>query len=56
MIKKITKLLGKKPEKSKADFFKLSSGEQKSIIKKAIRNSNKEQYDLIKRYEKKFSD
>lgn len=55
MIKRIAKLMDKKPNKSKTDFFKLSSGEQKDIIKKAIRISNKEQYNLIKEYEKKFN-
>jgi len=55
MIYKINKLLGKKPKESKADFFKLSSGKQKDIIKKAIRISNKEQYNLIKEHERKFS-
>ena len=54
MLKKITKLISRKPGKNNTDFFNLSSGEQKTIIKKALRASCKKQNNLLKEYEKKF--
>ena len=46
-------LLGVNTKKSKEkDFFSLSSAEQKKILKKASISANKEQLDLVKRYEK----
>lgn len=54
MFKRITKLTIKKPDKEHTDFFNLSSGEQKAIIKKALRMSCEEQKNLLKEYEKKF--
>ncbi len=55
MIKKILRTMTQKPDKSNTDFFKLSAGKQKDIIKKAIRISSEEQRDLLKEYERKFS-
>ncbi|MCK4781488.1 hypothetical protein KAS79_00990 [Candidatus Parcubacteria bacterium] len=54
MIKKISKFLKRGSNKSKTDFFSLSSGEQKKIINKAARDANIEQSNLIKSYENKF--
>jgi len=55
MIKRILKAIDKKPDKSNTDFFKLSAGKQKDIIKKAIKLSGKEQRNLLREYDKKFS-
>ncbi|MDD3190980.1 MAG: hypothetical protein PHI66_04820 [Candidatus Pacebacteria bacterium] len=54
MIKRITTLISKKTDKKHTDFFNLSLGEQKTVIKKALRTSCKEQGNLLKEYEKKF--
>jgi len=44
----------KTPKIEFSKFFKLSSGEQKKAIKKAVLGSNKKQIDLIKRYNEKY--
>ena len=54
MIKRISKYIKRESSKSKADFFSLSSGEQKRIINKAARDANTEQANLIKSYKSKF--
>ncbi len=51
-IKKIFKFSGKKAKAS--NFFDLSSNQQKKIMKKAVRKANKDQLDLVERYEKKY--
>ena len=56
MIKKISKLIKKGSDKSKTDFFSLSSGEQKRIINKAARDANTEQSNLVRRYKIKFGE
>jgi len=56
MIKKISKLIKKGSDRSKTDFFSLSSSKQKRIINKAARDANTEQADLIKRYKSKFGE
>ena len=54
MIKKISKFIKKGSNKSKTDFFSLSSGEQKRIINKAARDANTKQSNLVRRYKDKF--
>lgn len=54
MIKKISKFIKRGSDKSKTDFFSLSSGEQKRIINKAARDANAEQANLIRSYKSKF--
>jgi len=54
MIKKIAKFIKRRSDKSKTDFFSLSSGEQKRIINKAARDANTEQSNLIRNYKSKF--
>jgi len=39
-------------KKKENDFFSLSSAEQKKILKKASITANKEQAELVRRYEK----
>ena len=56
MIKKISKFIKRESNKSKTDFFGLSSGEQKRIINKAARDANVEQSNLIRSYKSKFGE
>ena len=56
MIKKISKFIKKESNKSKTDFFSLSSGEQKRIINKAARDANTKQSNLVRRYKNKFGE
>ncbi len=56
MIKKIAKFIKRGSNKSKTDFFSLSSSEQKRIINKAARDANTEQSNLIRSYESKFGE
>ncbi|KKP97775.1 MAG: hypothetical protein US25_C0049G0003 [Candidatus Moranbacteria bacterium GW2011_GWE1_36_7] len=44
----------KKKIDKKLDFFELPSGEQKKLIKRAVNGANKDQMELVKRYEKKY--
>ena len=56
MIKKISKFIKKESNKSKTDFFSLSSGEQKRIINKAARDANTKQSNLVRRYKDKIGE
>lgn len=56
MIRKIKKILGistaKKPKTDFSDFFQnASAAEKKKLFKSVIREANKEQKDLVMRYE-----
>jgi hypothetical protein len=49
------KILNSKKIK-KISFSDLSSSDKKKIIMKAVRKSNEEQLDLVKRYENAYKD
>lgn len=51
MLNFAKKLFTKKKEKS-LSFFDLPADKQKKIIKKAVREANKDQLNLMKDYEK----
>lgn len=43
-----------KSKKDRKNFFELPQKEQKQIIKKAARQANRDQLDLVKRYDMKY--
>ena len=55
-IKKIFKIDSKKKKVKSSNFFDLPSEQQKKIIKKAVREANKDQLDLSERYDKEYRD
>ncbi|OGM93436.1 hypothetical protein A2333_01975 [Candidatus Wolfebacteria bacterium RIFOXYB2_FULL_49_7] len=59
MIKKIKQIIRKNsaPETDFSRFFyTASSGEKKKVMKQVIREANKDQKDMIKRYERKVKE
>lgn len=56
MIKKIFKLVKSRKTPENKSLFELPAVEQKKILKKAVSEANREQRDLVERYDKKFGE
>ncbi len=54
MITKIIAYIKNNKTKNDLNFFEMPAGAQKKIIDKAVRDANKEQLDLVRRYDEKF--
>lgn len=54
MLKKIfntnQKVAKKDGQRKAVTYFELNAGEQKKIVKEAVREANKEQFELVKKY------
>ena len=56
MIKKMFKLVKSHKTSENKSLFELPAVEQKKILKKAVSEANREQRDLVERYDKKFGE
>lgn len=56
MIKKIFKLVKNHKAPQNKGLFELPAAEQKKILKKAVSEANREQRDLVERYDRKFGE